>query len=126
MDLSSYSKYLDSLHTDRMSIYRYKEIENEDGSTEEVLNTDPSLENIPCRLSKVKADEHNINMYDANKQNIKFKIFCSIDVEILKGDSLVIKRVIGNQVVDTIKAIAGAPIKYDINQEVIIIEDGEA
>lgn len=126
MKLSKFSKYLDILYTDKMSITRYKEVESEDGSTEEILDTDPSLKDISCRISKVKLDEHKLNIEDVNKQNIKLKVFCSLDIEVKKGDSLIIERIIDEKVVDTIKAIAGEPMKYDISQEILLIEDGEA
>ena len=126
MKLSKFSKYLDILYTDKMCITRYTEVESEDGSTEEIVDPDPLLKDIPCRISKVKLDEHKLNIEDVNKQNIKLKVFCSLDIEVKKGDSLTIERVIDEKVVDTIKAIAGEPMKYDISQEILLIEDGEA
>lgn len=126
MNLSNYKKYSELLYSDRLTIHRYIEVEEEDGSTKDGLDPNPVLKNIPCRISKVKSDEHNINFDDVNKQSAKLKIFCSPDIEILKGDSLIIERIIDGKVVDTIKAFAGKPMKYSINQEVLLSEEGEA
>lgn len=126
MNLSNYKKYSELLYSDRLTIHRYIEVEEEDGSTKDGLDHNPVLKNIPCRISKVKSDEHNINFDDVNKQSAKLKIFCSPDIEILKGDSLIIERIIDGKVVDTIKAFAGKPMKYSINQEVLLSEEGEA
>ncbi|MDU1966866.1 MAG: hypothetical protein E6748_04220 [Clostridium perfringens] len=126
MNLSKYKKYSELLYNDRFTIHRYIELEDDDGSTIDGLDPNPAFKNIPCRISKVKEDEHNINFDDVNKQSAKLKVFCSPDIEILKGDSLVVERIIDGKVVDTIKAFAGKPMKYSINQEFLLMEEGEA
>ncbi|WP_338630577.1 hypothetical protein [Clostridium baratii] len=126
INLSKYRAYTNMMHTDRFTIKRYVESEGEDGSSGEILDPNPRLENIPCRISTVKADETNLKQEDANKELIKFKVFCSSDIEILKGDLVIAERIINGKSVDIIKAVAGKPFKYNMNQEFLLIENGEA
>lgn len=126
MNLDQYKKYSELLYSDKFTIQRYIDIENRDGSTGEGLDPNPVLIDIPCRISKVKLDEHNINIEDSNNKNIKLKIFCSPDVNVKKGDYIIAKRIINGNEVQTIKAIASEPFIYNINQEFILLESGEA
>lgn len=126
MNLSKYRKYSRLLYKDKFDIQRYIDIENEDGSTSETLDPSPKLKNIPCRISTVKEDTHNLNMDDINKEVTKFKIFCSPDEEVSKGDLIVVELILDGKTQQKIKGIAGKPIKYDINQEFILIEEGQA
>ncbi|MDU2591708.1 MAG: hypothetical protein E7C86_03725 [Paeniclostridium sordellii] len=126
MSLSKYRTYSKLLYKDRFDIQRYIDIENEDGSTSEALDPNPKLKNIPCKISKVKEDIHNLNIDDINKESTKLKIFCSPDEEVLKGDLIIAELILDGKSEQRIKAIAGKPIKYNINQEFILIEDGEA
>ncbi len=126
MDLSKYKVYSKIMHTDKFTIKRYIDVEDDDGSTKEVLDPNPILKGIPCRISTIKEDEQNLKQEDANKELIKFKIFCSSDIEVFKGDLVIAERIINGKSVDIIKAVAGKPMKYSINQEFILIEDGEA
>lgn len=126
MDLSKYKAYSKMMHTDRFSIKRYIDIEDDDGSTKEAVEPNPILKDIPCRISTIKEDEQNLKQEDANKKLVKLKVFCSTDIEVYKGDLVIAERIINGKSVDIIKAIAGKPMKYSINQEFILIEDGEA
>ncbi|CEO27136.1 hypothetical protein [Paraclostridium sordellii] len=123
MRLSQLSKYLDIMYTDRMTISRYIDVELEDGSIKEVLDYKSKLKDIPCRISTIKEDEHNLRQQYENRELVKFKVFCSIDTEIFKGDFITLERIIDGKCVDIIKAIAGKPIKYDIDQEFVLIEN---
>ncbi|CUO91753.1 Uncharacterised protein [Clostridium baratii] len=126
MDLNKYKVYSKIMYTDKFTIKRYIDTEDDDGSTREVLDPNPKLKDIPCRISKVKEDEQNLKQEDANKKSVKLKVFCSPDIEVYKGDLVIAERIINGKSVDIIKAIAGKPMKYSINQEFILIEDGEA
>ncbi|WP_373599427.1 hypothetical protein [Paraclostridium bifermentans] len=126
MNLSKYRKYSKLLYKDKFEIQRYTDVEDEDGSTSEKLDPNPKFKNIPCRISKVKEDTHNLNIDDINKEITKFKIFCSPDEEVLKGDHIVAELILDGKAQQKIQGIAGKPIKYDINQEFILIEEGQA
>ena len=125
-NISKYSKYLNPIHLDKLTIHRYKEIKNDDGTTDEILSDDPSLVDISCRASILKEDEHNLRIEDINIINTKYKIFCSPDVDIRKGDTVTLKIIKNNIVVDEFKGIASKPIKYNINQEFILFDDRKA
>lgn len=122
MNLSKYSKYLTNMYNDKLYIKRYIEIENEDGSTDVVLDTDSNLNDIACRVSVIREDEHDSKSIDINKENIKYKIFCDPSVEIQKGDVIDIHIIKNDIVVDKLEGIAGKPIKYDISLEFMLLE----
>jgi hypothetical protein len=125
MNLSKFSRYLDVLYTDKMNITRYKEVKNEnDGTTDMVLDDDPALNDLNCRISSIKEDTNNFD--NVNEINSKYKIFCSLNTEIKKGDKIEAHRVIDSVKVETIKGIASKPLKYDLGIEFILMEEGNA
>lgn len=122
MNLSKYSKYLNILHTDTLTIKRYIEVNNDDGTTDVVLSDKEELKDIPCRLSTVKEDEHNFKSIDINSSSTKFKVFCDTSVDIKKGDSVIVNKLVDKNIVDTIEGLASKPVYYDIGQEFLVIE----
>lgn len=126
MNLSKYRKFSEKLYSDKFTINRYIDLEDDDGSTYEGLDPSPSLQDIPCRISVLREDEHKTNFSDSNNELVKLKIFCSPDVEVQKGDTIVAQRYVDNNLVDEFKGIASAPFKYNINQEFLLIQDSEA
>ncbi|WP_194189651.1 hypothetical protein [Clostridium chrysemydis] len=122
---NKFNNYCKRLYTDKFTILRYIDIENEDGSLEETLDKNPILKDIPCKISKVTLDEHK-DSDSVNKELVKFKIFCSPKIDVKKGDTIIANRYLDDSIIDTIKAISSRPIKYNINQEFILIEKDEA
>ena len=115
-----YTKYFSNMYFDKFSIKRYVEIKNDDGTTDVSEEPEVILSDIPCRLSVIKEDEHNLKSDDVNVRDIKFKLFCNPDVEVKKGDMLEIKVIKNNITVQIVSGIAGQPAMYDISQEIRI------
>lgn len=115
-------KHIELLHRDKFSIKKYQKVKNGDGTTDVVLSSEPSQENLSCRLSKMKADEDDSKSIDVNNNNIGFKLFCSPNIKVQKGDYLVVDKIINGSVVYTVKGYAGQPLIYHINQEIILKE----
>ncbi len=91
--LAGFSVILELLYYDKMDIYRRHEVVNADGTTDIIIDTDPSLQNIPCRLSfsgaKDRADDVSV---DANLIELNPTIHCSPDIEIKSGDRCKVYR----------------------------------
>lgn len=110
------NKSLDTLYTDKFSIYRPKEID--DGYGGIILKDTLVSENNPCRLSQktLSATSQKVNFTSVQE----FKLFIPLNVEVLQNDLLILYR--GN-----IKYIfrASQPFKYiDVlpHQEVVLSE----
>lgn len=121
MDLSKYQKYAMKLYNAILSIRRYIEIEDENGITSICLDPSPLLKDISCKISVIKEDEEREKDIDINKQIVKYKIFCPPAVPIKKGDEVTIVK--GDE---KFIGLSGAPTKYSLNQEFVLIESKEA
>ena len=123
MNLSKYSSCLDVMYKDKFTIKRYVEIENNDGSTDSVLNEDEALSNIKCRISILKEDEADLKNIDINNQVSKFKIFCPLEIDIRKGDSIELFKIVDDVIVEKYQGEVAKPVKFDLGQEFIFIEN---
>ena len=127
MKLSSFGKLLTPTYTDKLSINRYTEISNPDGTTGMGILEEPLYSDVQCRISFENSDNPESNKDDSNPIYLQVKIFCSLDVDIQKGDILIAER-IGDEgeVIETYKGIANLPFKYVTHQEVLFTEVGDA
>lgn len=91
--LKGYGRRLKFMHNDRMDIYTYAPEIGEDGSMDTNVTSKPLYENLPCHisLSKVFGDMPMQNDY-VNQTSRQIKVFCSADVDIKKGDEVVLYR----------------------------------
>lgn len=125
MKYNKYRKYLEKTYKDKMFlINNYITIKNDDGTEDVALNPTKS-EPVACRVSIMKPDEQDINNTELDKEVIKYKVFCSPDVVISKGDNIEVHKIVNNSV-EVIIGVAGTPSKYDLSQEIIIYKNGVA
>ena len=116
-----FHKYIEKMYTDRLSIIRYKEIENEDGTTGQAV--DESIAVIPCHISSLKEDERNTANWDTDEVEARVKVFLSpYDIPIKKGDEVIADRYLNGVKVQTYKGYAGDPLFYDLAQQFILLE----
>ncbi len=73
----------------------------------------------------MRADEEDIKNIELDSEVIKYKIFCSPEIAISKGDKLEVHKMI-NDSAEIITGVAGTPSKYNLSQEIIIYKNGEA
>ena len=122
MGLLHKSKGLDSLYTDKFSIYRAQEVDDGYGGT--ILENTLVSENNPCRLSQktLSATSQDLNFTSVQE----FKLFIPLNVEVLQNDLLIVYR---GDTKYTFRA--GQPFKYiDVlpHQEVVlqeVVENGD-
>lgn len=126
MILSKYAKYLELTYKDVLYVLNsFTTVKNEDGTTDVVAN-DVKSDPFKCRLSVMKADEEDSTNTDLDQEIIKYKVFCSSDIVIEKGDEIEVHRMIEGKVVEVARGVAGTPNKYDLAQEIIIYKKGVA
>lgn len=124
--LSKFKKVYELLYTDKFSIIHKPKVKNADGSI--------GVSNIPvykffdveCRISVENDDEPNTDNEAYNPLGNIYKVFCSPDVEVLKGERIIAKKYDdnGNELQEFV-GIASKPVKYVTHQEFIInLEDG--
>ena len=122
MGLLHKSKRLDSLYTDKFSVYRPQEVDDGYGGT--IFKDTLISENNPCRLSQktLSATSQEVNFTSAQE----FKLFIPLNVEVHQNDLLIVYR--GNT---KYTFRASQPFKYiDLlpHQEVVlreVIENGD-
>lgn len=125
--LQGYADILSLLYTDRITVYRYSEKTNADGSIELVADDTNSLVDIPCRISLSGLDNAKSYKEDVNPEEQGSKIFCDSSVDLRKGDKVTISRYgIGGVVIQIVEGTLGRPFKYPTHQEINLIEVGEA
>ena len=127
MKLSKFQKLFDSLYTDRMTVLRHTEVENEDGTTGIKLPDLALLEQVPCRISYVSDDSSDKGEEDRNSLHKTIKVFCKPDVTVQKGDKLVLLRMSEDGlIVRTLEGIANDARVYPTHIEIIFADKGDA
>lgn len=116
------SKYVSKIYNDRLTIIRYKAVENSDGTTGQELDTSSELVDIPCHISVLKPDETNTLSVDIDDVNARFKVFTSPSVNVKKGDKLRVDKFVGHTLRQSYEGKASDPVLYDIAQEIILLE----
>lgn len=92
MKLSGFSKIITTMLTDKMSITRYVDKENEDGTTDTVMPESPLYSDVACRVSFSSGDKPNDKDVDDTPVAIVPKIFCELDVDLKAGDFVTATR----------------------------------
>ena len=109
---------LNFMHKDKVDIYRYETIDNEDGTTgEEKVK---AFDDVPCHISIMSADERRNDLVDYDKSSTSVKLFLKPNVTIKKSDFLVAKRFVFGRHVQTYRGYASDPFVYELSQEVIL------
>lgn len=127
MKLSKFQKLFDPLYTDRMTVLRHVEVENEDGTTGIELPDPALLEHVPCRISYVSDDSSDKGEEDHNSLHKTIKVFCKPDIDVQKGDKLVLLRMSeGGLIVRTLEGIANDARMYPTHIEIIFADKGDA
>ena len=128
MKLSGFSGIIETMFLDRMTINRYVEEEQEDGSTNTVLSNTPLYTDVPCRVSFLTSGEKpNDNEVDDTPINLMPKLFCKLSTDIKEGDFIVVTRVddSGN-VIATYSGKVGRPFVFITHKEALFSIEGSA
>lgn len=127
MKLSSFGKLLSPTYTDKLSINRFIEVTNPDGTIGMGLPKEPMYSGVRCRISFNISDNPETTKEDSNPIYLQIKIFCSPNEDIQKGDILVANRIGDDgEVLESYNGIANLPFKYVTHQEVLFTEVGDA
>jgi hypothetical protein len=116
-------KYVEKIYTDKLTVLRYVEKENDDGTTGEVLDDSKELVGIPCHISALKPDEYDQEHWDVDMVEARVKVYLSPEVRLVKGDEVIADKYLGRtKVVQTYKGKVGDPMVYDLAQEFVLLE----
>jgi hypothetical protein len=127
MKLGMVSKVLAKTYKDLMSISRYEAVVGEDGTTQTTLKLIPTYTDIPCRVSFSDSDNSETTKDDSNPIYMEIKVFCGPQVDIKKGDKLVVTcKDDDGTTLKTYNGNANLPFTYVSHKEIRITEVGEA
>lgn len=117
MDLSVYSKYLNRIYNDMVSVKRSVSVSNSDGSEDTIYKEVDELQNIPCHYSIGSMDEVDMSEDDKNTIITKHTLFLATNHEIKAGDLLTILH--KGRVIELVAAL---PEITDLCQQIVTIE----
>lgn len=128
MKIGGTAKFLETLYTDRMDVYRYTKVQNEDGTIETPLVLVPELADQPCRLSFNTQDSP--KDYKVDEVPIIFvpKLFFKPNTPLLANDYVVVRRMMEDEVTvaQLYKGNIGLPAWYPNHQEALYLIDRSA
>lgn len=126
MNLGSFGKMLNTLYTDKMSIFRHTEVLNDDTTTSVEESETPVYTDIPCRISFTSTDNPETTKEDSNPVYLQIKLFCSADIDVQKGDKIVVQRIDNGNVIATYKGTANLPLQFVTHKEILLVQVGDA
>lgn len=127
MKLFGFSTILSTLYTDKLSVFRYIEKENEDGTVSSELSLQPVLADKPCRISFTSTDNPETTKEDSNPVYLQIKVFCEAGLDIKKGDTVEAHRLDDNgNILKSYKGTANLPLQYVTHKEFLLVETGDA
>lgn len=129
MTIDTIRKIFESKMTDRCSIYRRKTIINPDKTTQVVLDKNPILSDVPCRISfiRYKVENPSDMQLDSNPIQLTPKIFFPLYTDIKAGDTVKLNRISSEGItLLTYSGILGLPAYYDTHIEVMLNIDTDA
>lgn len=130
LELRGYAKYLELLYSDRMDVYRTREMT--DGP--ETLNTmepEPVEQGIPCRISFGTGKDEPVSgnaLYE--QQQWKPTVFCGPGAGVRAGDKVVVTRCHSDGTVyktfTGYAAVAGGASQWENHMEFLLDITGDA
>ena len=121
MKLSGFSGIIKSMLTDKMSINRYSNKDEEDGTTTTVLPDTPLYTDVPCRVSFLSSGEKpNDKDVDDTPIELVPKIFCQLSADLREGDFIVVNRFNDEgEVIATYAGKVGLPSVFITHKEAL-------
>lgn len=122
MKLSGFAGVITTMFTDKMSINRYVDKDNEDGTTDTVLSDTPLYTDVPCRVSFASTSREKPNDTDIDDTPLEVvpKIFCKLDTDLKAGDFITVKRFNDEgEVIATYAGKVGLPSVFITHKEAL-------
>ena len=113
MNARRYRNKIEKLYTDRVDIYRWEKVKNEEMGTT-ITDNVLKYKDVPCRISQ-KALGTNNQTQAENNIAYETKLFISPDIEVKQGDRFIVTRGYKPR-----KYTAGEPFLYPTHQEISI------
>lgn len=120
MDLSAFRSVIESFFTDKADIYHYSSKTNEDGTTENLLPSEPSVPNVPCKLSFSMMETPADGTSDNEPIVDQVKLFYSLSSDFHAGDYVIARRLQNDgTVLQTYKGIIGLGAYFQTHVEAV-------
>lgn len=127
MKLSGFANCFKQLYTDKFANYRHINSAQEDGTTGISLEPTPVQSNVSCRISFKNEDNSEPTLEDRNPIYLGLKIFCSSEIDVKKGDKIIVDRLSDSgDILESYSGIANLPKMYTTHQEILLTEVGDA
>lgn len=124
--IRKYSKIFEKvMYGDKVTIYRYGDKVNEDGSTSVNKNANPveDMDNIKCKFSFKYTDNPMDSTEDNKPMNRIVSLHCGLEYNILEGDYIIGTRKDElSGITQTIKGQCNKPNRVGHHQEILIAE----
>lgn len=122
MKLGSFASLITSMFTDSMSINRYEDKANADGTTETILSDTPIYTNVECRISFLYEEKPKDITVDDNPVITSPSIFCKVETDIRAGDFITVTRYNDyGDVIATYSGQVGMPSVYPTHKQALFI-----
>lgn len=127
--IGMYRKYLEKMYWDELDVYPLTTVIKPNKSTVNEISNVPTLTGVSCKISfSPKPDQSNVMGNATNPINQQICIITSPDVNIKKGDKLVIRKMSENdEVMATYSGTTGNhPKMFQGHQEILFSIVGDA
>jgi hypothetical protein len=127
MNLSPARAIISKLYSDKMSITRLQEVVGADGTTNVIESDEPLYKDIACRISFSSVDNPDGITDSNNPQHLQIKVFCDPNIDVKKGDTLVVERFNEDgSSLASYKGTANLPLSYVTHKEILLVNAGDA
>lgn len=97
------------MYKDRFDVYRHGTETDANGATHQVCYQMPALSNLPCQISPEQADDAMPRPQALSDVEQYISIHCRPETDLIKGDTIVARKMRNGAVVRTYKGTIGEP-----------------
>lgn len=100
------------MYHDRFDVYRHGTETDENGATHQVCHQMPVLSNQPCQITPEQADDAMPRLQAIQNADQYISIHCRPETDLIKGDTIVARKMRNGAVVRTYRGTIGEPKVY--------------
>ena len=112
VNLAKYRGVVAQMYKDRFDVYRHGTETDANGATHQVRHQMPALSNQPCLISPEQADDAMPRPQALLDAEQYITIHCRPELDLIKGDYIVARKIRNGAVVRTYKGTIGEPKVY--------------
>lgn len=112
VNLAKYRGVVARMYKDRFDVYRHGTETDANGATHQTCYSIPALSNQPCLISPEQADDAMPRPKALLEDEQYISIHCRPETDLMKGDTIVARKMRNGSVVRTYKGTIGKPKVY--------------